>query len=401
MLTDTKLRNLKPREKPYKVPDRDGLYVMVLETGTISFRYNYRINGRQETVVLGRYGAGGITLQEAREKLNTSKRALEAGQSPAREKVRMRRKQVGEETFGTWAERWLEKHKMAESTRDMRRWVYERDLKGPFGRLLLREITHHELRRLCDKIVERGAPAVAVHAREVVMMVFRFAGQRGDMHENPGDLVPPCSIAQFQPRERALSPQEIGLFYDYLPMVSCAATLRLACKLLLLTMVRKSELTDATWEEINFSQGTWTIPAARMKRRTPHMVYLSRQALDMFVALKTCAGTSPYVLPSRYDPDKPMVGGTLNGIIVSLIEVARSDGKVLADFCPHDLRRTASTLLHEAGYNTDWIEKCLAHEQRGVRAVYNKAEYAEQRRAMLQDWADMVDGWTLHEKPES
>lgn len=159
-------------------------------------------------------------------------------------------------------------------------------------------------------------------------------------------------------------------------------------------MVRKSELTDAKWEEENFSGALWSIPAKRMKRRNPHNVYLSRHALDLFVALKISAGTSPYVLPSRYDADLPISRATLNVIVTSVLKASKDAVDPLAHFTVHDLRRTASTMLHEAGYNTDWIEKCLAHEQKGVRAVYIKAEYSEQRRGMLQDWADMVDGWT-------
>jgi len=160
-------------------------------------------------------------------------------------------------------------------------------------------------------------------------------------------------------------------------------------------MVRKPELSNATWSEINFSEALWTIPKERMKRRSPHLVFLSRQVLDIFIALKTFAGGSDYVLPSRYDSDLPMSSATLNRILALTYQLAQKNGESLAKFGPHDLRRTASTLLHEAGYNTDWIEKCLAHEQKGVRAVYNKAEYREQRTAMLQDWADMIDEWTI------
>jgi len=116
--------------------------------------------------------------------------------------------------------------------------------------------------------------------------------------------------------------------------------------------------------------------------------------LDILVALQAYAGSSPYVLPGRYDTGLPMSDAALNRIITATVEQAQDKGKSLAHFGPHDLRRTASTLLHEAGFNSDWIEKCLAHEQKGVRAVYNKAEYADQRREMLQRWADMVDGWT-------
>ena len=385
MLTDTKLKNLKPAAKAYKVPDRDGMYATVLPSGTISFRYNYRVNGRYETLVLGRYGASGLSLQEARERLREAKKVQSEGKSPSRLKAQSRHQLAAGEPL---------KCKMAESTRDMRRAVYERDLKRPFGSLLLHEITHNELRSVCDAILARGAPATAVHARDIVKLVFKYAEQRGQKVENPADLVAPSSIAVFEPRDRALGAEEIALFYEHIEYVQCAPTLRLACKLLLLTMVRESELTDATWTEVNFTDALWTIPARRMKRRNPHNVYLSRQALDMFVALRTCAGTSDYILPSRYDPDVPMNRASLNRILVSVCATARDCGKQLADFSPHDLRRTASTLLHEAGYNTDWIEKCLAHEQRGVRAVYNKAEYSVQRRTMLQEWADMIDAWT-------
>jgi len=394
MLTDTKLRSLKPAERAYKVADRDGLYVLVTPAGTVSFRFNYRLNGRQETVVLGKYGCGGLTLQEARERVAVARKAVAEGVSPARNKAQIAEGAKQREPFAVWAERWLERHKMAESTRAMRRSVYERDLKKPFGKLLLSEIDDQALRALCDRILKRNAPAVAVHAREIVMLVYRFADARGERHPNPADKVPPSSIARFEPRDRALTPHEIGLFYHYLEHVQCAATMRLACKLLLLTLLRKSELTDATWPEIDFVQEVWTIPAARMKRRNPHNVYLSSQVMDILIALKTCAGGSPYLLPSRHDPDLPMNGASLNRVLVSVAECARADGRELADFSPHDLRRTGSTLLHEAGYNTDWIEKCLAHEQKGVRAVYNKAEYAAQRRAMLQDWANQIDDWT-------
>ncbi len=400
MLTDTKLRNLKPGEKAYKLTDRDGLYITVLTTGTISFRYNYRINGRQETLVLGRYGTGGITLAEARELLSEAKKGLASGKSPSRQKAREKQKIKEADSFGEWAELWLKDHQMAESTRDMRRSVFERDLKGLFGRLKMTEITHEDLRSLCDKIVERGAPATAVHAREVVHMVFRYAMERGHKYENPAELVRPTSIARFQPKDRSLTPEEIRILYQYLERISTSPTIRLAVKVLLLTMLRKSELIEATWEEINFTDAVWTIPAERMKRRNPHNVYLSRQVLDIFVALKTCAGGSRYVLPSRYDPDIHMSKATLNQVTTLAFKLAQKEGKPLSKFGPHDLRRTASTLLHEAGYNTDWIEKCLAHEQKGVRAVYNKAEYSEQRRAMMQDWADMIDRWTKPQQLE-
>lgn len=399
MLTDTKLRNLKPQDKLYKVNDRDGLYVAVTPAGSISFRYNYSINGRQETLTFGRYGLGGITLAEARELLGAAKKMVAAGKSPAKEKARDKARTKDAETFGAWSEKWLRGYQMADSTRDMRRSVFERDLKGKFGNQKLAEITHEDLRALTDAIVARKAPATAVHAREIVFQVYRWAIERGQKVENPAELVRPTTIAKFEPRDRALTPDEIGLMHYYLERIGSAPSVRAAARLLLLTMVRKSELTNATWDEISFSEALWTIPKERMKRRNPHLVFLSRQALDIFVALKTFAGGSSFILPSRYDTDAPMSGATLNQALTLTYKLAQKEGKLLGKFGPHDLRRTASTLLHEAGYNTDWIEKCLAHEQRGVRAVYNKAEYREQRTAMLQDWANMIDGWSgLNEK---
>lgn len=133
MLTDTKLRNLKPKDKLYKVNDRDGLYVAVTSAGSISFRYNYAIHGRQETVTFGRYGVGGITLAEAREPLGEAKKMIAAGKSPAKEKARDKARVRDAETFGAWAEKWLRGHQMADPTRQMRRKIFERDLQPKFG----------------------------------------------------------------------------------------------------------------------------------------------------------------------------------------------------------------------------------------------------------------------------
>lgn len=393
MLTDTKLRTVKPQEKAFKLADRDGLYVMVLPSGTVSFRYDYRMNGRRETLTLGKYGPAGISLAEAREQCLAAKKKVSQGQSPAAEKQRAKARQSAAQTFGEYAEAWLKGYTMADSTRAMRQSVLERDVLNIWKNRRLEEITAEDLRALTEKIKDRGAPATAVHAREVVMQIFAWAIQRGAKIANPALEVPPSSIATFKPRDRALSPTEIGIFLRLLDQTKTLPTIRLALRLILLTMVRKGELLLAGKEEINWTDSIWKIPAERMKAGRAHNIYLSRQAHDIMMTLVTCAGSSEYLLPGRYDLDKPMSNATLNRVIDEVVAMAQKAGLPLDPFTVHDLRRTGSTLLHEAGYNSDWIEKCLAHEQRGVRAVYNKAEYAEQRREMLQDWADMVDGW--------
>jgi hypothetical protein len=151
--------------------------ILVTKAGAVSFRYNYRLHGRQETLVLGRYGPGGLTLLEARERFGEARKKLSVAESPSRLKARHKLNMNEQENFATWAMRWFDKYRMAESTRDMRRSVYERDLARPFGRLLLAEITHDELRALCDRIVERGAPATAVHAREIVTFMPKTASR--------------------------------------------------------------------------------------------------------------------------------------------------------------------------------------------------------------------------------
>ena len=409
MLTDMQLRALKPTGKIYKVADQQGLYVAVTRTGVISFRFDYRVNGRRETLVIGKYdptvGAKkprelneldygmSLSLAEARLLMTRAHRSIEQGESPSRSKVEKRTEAADALTFGSWAEKYFAEADLAESTKAMRKSVYDRNLADEFGRLKLEEITPVRLMARCEKIKERGAAAPAVHAREIVLQVFRFIQARGLKIDNPAESIRPSAIATFKARDRALTPAEIHTFFKALEQTATMSTLRLAVKFMLLTLVRKTEFIEAKWDEVNFETAIWTIPKERMKAGRPHNVYLSQQALDILVAFKTCFSASSYLHPGRYETELPISSATLNRVIDATVKVVHDRGEDFDPFTVHDLRRTASTLLHEAGFNTDWIEKCLAHEQRGVRAIYNKAEYAEQRRTMLQAWADMLDAW--------
>jgi integrase len=394
VLTDTALKNLKPKEKAYKVADRDGMYVHVTTSGSITFRYDYRLHGRRETLTIGKYGPSGLSLARAREKCLDARRAVAEGLSPAQEKQREKRRVLEAKSFGEFGERWFKEAPMADSTRAMRRSIFERDLLPAFRNRLLSEITPDDLRALCAKIKGRGAPATAIHVRDILKQIYGFAILHGEKVRNPADEVGPASIATFVAKDRALSPTEIRIMLKQLEHVPTLPTIRLGLKLILLTMVRKSELQDATWDEVDFENAVWSIPKERMKRSKAHNVYLSEQSLDILIALKTCAGNSRFLLPSRYDADAPMSRATFNRITTAVAERAKKEGLPLEPFTVHDLRRTGSTLLNELGFNRDWIEKALAHEDsRSSRGVYNKAEYEPQRRHMLQEWADMVDAW--------
>ncbi|WP_425473958.1 tyrosine-type recombinase/integrase [Sphingomonas montanisoli] len=399
VLTDTAIRSLKPKERPYKVTDRDGMYVLVTVKGGISFRLDYRLNGRRETLTLGKYGPDGLSLARAREKCIDARRLVAEGQSPAIEKQREKRRIKEAKSFGEFGEKWLTAAPMADSTRAMRRSIWERELLPVWRNRLLTEISPNDLRAHCGKIVDRGAPATAIHVRDILKQIYGFAILHGEKVANPADEVGPASIATFVPKDRSLSPSEIRVMLKQLEHVPTLPTIRLGMRLFLMTMVRKSELQDAVWDEVDFENAVWTIPKERMKRSKAHNVYLSTQVLDIMVALKTCAGNSKYLLPSRYDADAPMSRATFNRVTYSVVERAKSEGLPLEPFTVHDLRRTGSTLLNELGFNRDWIEKCLAHEDgRSSRGVYNKAEYEHQRRHMMQEWSNLIEAWIAGQK---
>jgi integrase len=420
-LTDKELKNLKPGAKLYKVTDRDGMYAAVTPTGVVSFRYQYRVNGRQEVLTIGRYSAEAarkltrapdaleygmeVSLAEARSLLARARRQVERGESPSRAKVEKRTASAEALTFGGWAEAYF-KHKadpksgaekLADSTLAMRRSVYDRAIAGELSKLKLGEVSPQRLKHLCDEVKEKRGPAVAVHVREVVLLVFRHAQGSGLDVRNPAELIRTSAIATFEPRDRALSPSEVRAVLGALEHVSAAPTLRLAVKFVLLTGVRKSEFIDATWREIDFAAARWTIPAERMKAGKAHVVPLSDQALDILTVFRTMFGASRYLHSGRYDSDTPISNATLNRVI-DTVERLRETDPDFQSFGVHDLRRTFSTGLNRAKFDDRWIEMSLAHSPRNrIAAVYNVNRYLAERKIMLQCWADMLDAWVKGE----
>jgi hypothetical protein len=267
-LTDTKLKNLKPKEKAYKVADRDGMYVVVSPKGTVTFRYDYRLAGRRETLTLGQYDefqasqsktdtadiryGDPLSLADARDLLARAKNAVSRGESPAQGKAGGKKEFRESGSFATFAEIWLRDAGLADSTIAMRKSILDRDVLPKIGKRKLEEITPSQVLDLCEKIKERGAPATAVHSREIIQQVYRHAISRGLKIENPADSVKASAIATFKPRERALTPSEIRTFFTVLDTVGTLPTLKLAIKFVLLTMCRKGELLLATWREVDF-----------------------------------------------------------------------------------------------------------------------------------------------------
>ena len=203
--------------------------------------------------------------------------------------------------------------------------------------------------------------------------------------DNPVLSLPARYVFKPRPRTRALSPNEIRIYLHTLYQSNIRRQFKLALHLILLTLVRKSELLLSEWEHINFEGGEWEILKEHTKNGKPHIVYLSTQAAQLFRELKPLASGSKLVLPGRSSLAKPFSDDALNKALNGV-------NFEIEQFTIHDMRRTASTLLHERDFSSDVIEKALNHTMGGVRGVYNKAEYAEQRKKMLQFWGDYIEG---------
>ncbi len=216
--------------------------------------------------------------------------------------------------------------------------------------------------------------------------MFDFAMTAGLAPVNPVLALPMRHVHKAKSRERALSPEEIRVFLRAAFESNIRRQFKIGLHLILLTMVRKSELLLARWEHVDFEQAEWHIPAKHSKTGKPHIVFLSRQSLALFTELQTLAGGSALVMPGRGSLIKPFAHNAIN----TALKVALQ-GQDIPAFTVHDLRRTASTLLHENGWASDVEEKALNHTISGVRGVYNRAEYAPKRQEMLQFWADFIE----------
>ncbi len=382
-LTDTTIRTLRPKAKAYQKADGGGLFIEVMPGGKLVWRMRYRRKGRQEKVTFGEYPA--IPLVEARRRREEAKAMLARGESPMKLKQDAKALEREPDTVEAFTRRWIAEvvEKTNANPRNVRR-VMDKDILPAIGNKRLNEVNVSDVHAITDKIKARGADQVALLTRNVMKRLFSYAIARERMTFNPAAAVEARFIATARSRDVALRADEIGKLLRALYASSMRRAHKLALHLLMLCMVRKSELIEAKWEEIDLEKGAWHIPAERMKKDKAHVVYLSRQAVAMFEELKQLACGSPYVLPSRGSLRHPISKTTLNAAIRTLEADVR-------DFVIHDFRRTASTHLHEAGFNSDWIEKALAHETKGIRGVYNRAQYADQRKEMLQWWADFVD----------
>jgi integrase len=366
------------------VSDGRGLSLDILPSGKMSWLYRYCLDGKYGKVILGRYPD--LPLKVAREKRDELAGKVASGKSPALEAKQKRAGLASNPTVREFGERYY-KEQVVRNWKDPKsEWRYlDYDVFPSLGERLLKDLNAMDVQTLVYRKRDNGRIAAAMQLRNVIKRMFDYAVEVQLVTLNPAAMVATRFIGKARKRARVLTPKEIRLYLRTIYQSNIRRQFKLALHIILLTLSRKSELLLARWEHVNFEAGEWLVPAENAKTAKPHIVYLSTQVTAMFRELKALAGDSELVMPGRGSLTRPFAGNALNKALEGLT----------FDMDPltiHDLRRTGATLLTEHGFNRDVIEKALSHEAEGIRAVYIVAEYAEQRKKMLQWWGDYVDG---------
>jgi integrase len=389
-LTDARIKAFKSRAARYLVSDGRGLSLDVLPSGKMSWLYRYRLNGHYEKVTLGRYPD--LTLRAARVKRDDLAAQVATGKSPALE-VKQRRGGIETNpTIRQFGERYYKEQvlKNWKDPKHVRRYL-DNEIFASLGDKAIKDVNALDVQALVYRKRDNGRVAAAMQLRGVMKQMFDYALELQLVTLNPASMVATRFIGKARKRSRVLSPSEIRLYLRTVYQSNIRRQFKLALHIILFTLSRKSELLGAKWKDVNFETGEWLIPEENAKGGKPHIVYMSTQVARMFRELKVLAGDSELVLPGRNRISRPFAKNALNKALEGLS----------FDMDPltiHDLRRTGATQLTERGFNKDVIEKALSHEREGIRAVYILAEYAEQRKQMLQWWADCVDSIVTESK---
>jgi integrase len=387
-LTDTAIRRSKPAEKAYKLFDSGGLHLLFTPAGGRLWRWKYRFEGTEKQLALGSYPV--LTLAEAREHRDAARKLLASGLDPMAERKAEKNavKVATEHTFEKIAELWFEHWKGNKSVRHAA--TTRNRLRGNvypiLGARSVAEIEPMELVQLAQGIEARGASDMAKRILQIVGMVFRYAIANGYSSRNPASEIRPSDI--LKPTRKTnmarIDAKELPALLRSIEVYEGRQLTRLAIKLMALTFVRTSELIGARWEEFDLETHRWSIPAARMKMNTPHIVPLASQAVEVLNLLQRLSGQYELVFPGEQDQTKPMSNMT----ILKALERMGYKGRMTG----HGFRGLASTILHEQDYSHEHIELQLAHAPRNaVSAAYNHALYLEPRAKMMQDWADFLE----------
>jgi integrase len=386
-LTDATIRNARPANKPRKLSDSGGLYLLLNPNGSRWWRLKYRFGGKEKGLSLGVYPAVG--LKDARAKRDEMRRQLAAGSDPGQVRNAAKAAQTGSNSFEAVAREWIAKFSPtwapSHSSKVIRR--LERDVFPWMGGRPVGDITAPELLTVLRRIESRGALETAHRALRNSGQVFRYAIATGRAERNPAaDLrgaLPPVKTKHLA---AMTDPQGVGALLRAIDGYQGTFVVKCALRLAPLVFLRPGELRKAEWAEFDLAAACWNIAGARMKMKNPHLVPLARQALAILRELHVLTGAGQYVFPSIRAASRPMSENTVNGALRRL-------GFNGDEICGHGFRAMARTILDEVlNVRPDIIEHQLAHAVRDPNGrAYNRTRFLAERRKMMQQWADYLD----------
>ena len=385
-LTDMAIKKAKPREKVYSLGDGNGLSLIVEPNGSKGWRFRYQFNGKSKMISLGIYPV--ITLNEAREKRDDARRLVANGTDPAEARKEERNKASGqsENTFKKITLEWFNgrKDRWSEGYRDDMMEAFENDVFPYIGDRPIAEIKPLELLEVLSIMEKRGVTEKLKKVRQRCGEVWKYAIITGRAEYNPA----PDLASAFIPHQRENYPyllaDELPEFLSSADKYQGSQIVRTALNILMLTGLRPGELRKSEWSFIDFESRTWKLPEKIMKMGRVHVVPMSDQVISLLRQIQPISGDYQYIFPSRTNHKKHLSEMAINTMIGRMGYRGRATG--------HGFRHTMSTILHEKGFNTAWIELQLAHvDKNSIRGTYNHALYLEGRREMMQWYADYID----------
>ena len=388
-LTNTAVKNAKPTKegKPVKLFDGGGLYLHVKATGKY-WRYAFKFEKKQKTMTFGGYP--NLSIKEARDKHQEARNILANGVNPIehRQEQKELRVATNENSFENVALEWFVKFtvKHSESHRQRNRRRLERHVFPYIGQSPIADLEPIDILKCLRKIEALGTLETAHRVKQLIGQVFRYAVATGKARRDPTpDLRGALPPAKKQHFAAITEPTEVAFLLRAMEDYRGAVETRTALFLSAYVFTRPGELRQMEWSEISFSKKQWIIPAEKMKARREHIVPLARQALQLLEEMRLLTGHRRYVFPSRTDTKKPMSDNTVRQALRRL----GYDGNTMT---AHGFRSLASTRLYEMGYDSDLVEKQLAHAVgNDVRRAYDRSQHIEKRTAMMQEWADYLD----------
>ncbi|MBK6554261.1 MAG: tyrosine-type recombinase/integrase [Rhodocyclaceae bacterium] len=408
MLNDTQCRNAKPKDKPYKLRDSNGLYLEIKPNGVKAWRYRFELREdgkiKESVFAIGDYANAPsgetpeeakarrdgrrFTLAEARDERTKARALVKQGINPAqhRQLERIKRAQENATTFEAVAKEWLALKDWEEITKKRRLDMLTRVVFPTLGELPVKQVTPPLILGVLKKAAEKNGVSVMEEAKRTLFGIFELAAETFRVDSNPVHQWREALPKNKTQHKRPLEIAEIGqLLRDFEGHGGRHETIT-AFRLMWLTLTRPSEAVEARWDEFDLDAALWRIPAERMKKRREHVVPLPTQAVEMLRALRGLTGRHAHLFPHRDDKTKPMATASFRQALNALGWAGK--------YSPHATRTTGSTRLNEMGYTADWIERQLAHaEPNAVRRTYNHAEHLADRARMMQQWADMLDTW--------